>query len=252
MDNNTAKLILGVYRASGDDAQDPFFKDALQHAENDPFLRQWFSEQLRQDGELAGALRNVPVPNDGKAAVLAIMGTRPRPRRRWWPMALAACFAFFLVLANRFKSHSGPSIDLPENATLADLAANLAEHHASIGLMSPDRLRLEEWITAHGGPRPEHLPPGLATMAVIGCQTWETSRGKVSLLCFVNDRKQSVHLYVFDHVPEGSTLPPMSQPRFERTGQWSMALWQDGGHSYVLGVPDGGASPKTVESYFST
>ncbi|MDE3084030.1 MAG: hypothetical protein KGJ37_02275 [Verrucomicrobiota bacterium] len=252
MDNNTAKLILGVYRANGQDAQDPFFKDALRQADNDPSLRQWLSEQQRFDAEFAAALYGITVPAEGKATTLATMGVHPARRQRWWLLALAASVALLLALWGGTKTRPSPTLQLPSTANLAELAAILSEHHASIGLMSPDYVRLREWLTKKGGPLPNRLPPGLAKMAVLGCQTWETSRGKVSLICFVSDQKKTVHLYIFENPRDGLPLPPMTSPRFAQSGQWSLALWKDDGCSYVLGLPTADGGKKAIEALFHT
>ncbi|MBI4625528.1 MAG: hypothetical protein HY736_20190 [Verrucomicrobia bacterium] len=252
MDNNNAKLILSVYRANGMDAQDPLFREALKQAESDPALRAWLAEQQEFDVQVASAFASIKGPAEGRAMIQTTMRATRFNRRRWlWPLALAASVAVLLALRTGLQSRGG--LILPENASLAELATNLSDHHASIGLMSSGYSKLRAWISEKGGPLPDRLPPGLEKMAVLGCETWKTTRGKVSLVCFVGDDMKMVHLYVFDQSPaalDGVSLPELAKPRFERSGNWSLALWKDGSRACVLGVPvEPGKSPN-IESFF--
>ncbi len=254
MDNNKAKLILSVYRANGQDAQDPMFNEALKQAESDPELRAWLAEQRAFDAQVAGAFAAVAGPVEGKAMIETTMMAPRRRRSVWlWPLALAASVAIIFAFRGGLLNRSG--LTLPEDASLVELAINLSDHHASIGLMSKDYAKLRSWIAEKGGPLPERLPPGLEKMAVLGCETWKTSRGRVSLVCFVGDDMKMVHLYVFDQTPaalEGANLPELPKPRFERSGNWALAVWKDAGRAYVLGMPaEPGQSPD-IEKFFRT
>ncbi len=97
---------------------------------------------------------------------------------------------------------------------------------------------------------PDTLPPGLARMAMLGCQTWNTARGKVSLFCFVGDSRKVVHLYVFEYPQNDAALPPMDRPRYEQQGNWSLALWQEPGRAYVLGEMIDAKAPQEIERFF--
>lgn len=247
MNNDQAKLILGLYRPHGQDAYDPFFAEALKHAERDPSVATWFREQQRFDAQFASALAAVTAPADAKSMIQATMGASTGRRGWWWPAALAASVAVllsstFVVVKNRSRG-----LPLPEHATVAELAASLAEHHRSIGLMSQDYALVRQWLAQRGGPLPDDLPAGLANLIVLGCETWKTTRGKVSLVCFVGEGKQMVHLYIFENAAEHPDLPGIRHPRFEREGNWSLALWENRGHAYVLGVPADAGVP--IESY---
>jgi len=249
MNNDHAKIVLSVYRPHGQDADDPFFAEALKQAKNDPAMSAWFKEEQHFDAAFADSLRAVAAPRDAKTMIKATMGASTGRSRRWWPLALAAGLAVMLTATVFFKTRPS-GLPLPENATVAQLATNLAEHHASIGLMSGDFARVRQWISERGGPLPEDLPPGLAKMMVLGCETWKTTRGKVSLVCFVGENKEMVHLYVFENAAEFPGLPGYSNPRLEKEGKWSLALWQNQGRAYVLGSPTDAGLP--ISSFFRT
>lgn len=250
MDNTQAKLILGVYRPGGQDASDPFFAEALQRAATDPHLKDWLAEEQAFDTSLAAALLTVKGPASGRALIKASVGTPLRPRS-WWPMALAASLLVLLTAGYLLQRPTG--LVMPEDAALADIATNLAEHHASIGLMTGDYEKARAWLDERSSPLPDNLPAGLAKMAVLGCQTWKTTRGDVSLICYLGENMQMVHLYIFDQVPEGlegMTLPTMDQPKMKRSGDWSLALWKGKGKSYVLGAPLKGDHAPDMGSFF--
>lgn len=246
MTNDEAKIVLGVYRPHGQDADNPFFADALRQARTDPSLAAWLKDAQSFDEDFAARLRTVRGPADAKNMIKATMGASTGRRRRWWPLAIAASVVFLLTTSVLLRNRPS-GLHLPENATIAQLATNLAEHHASIGLMSADPARVRQWISERDGPLPDDLPPGLAKMAMLGCETWKTTRGKISLVCFVGEGKQLVHLYVFEKAADFPGLPDYAHPRVEREGSWSLALWQNDGHAYVLGSPnDSGISVESL------
>jgi hypothetical protein len=238
MTNDEAKLVLSVYRPNGEDASDSFFAEALQQARRDPSLAAWLQEQQQFDTAMAADLRSVTAPSDAKAMIKASMGASTGRRRRWWPALLVAASVAVLLTSFWGLNRQDAGLPLPEQASVAQLATYLAEHHASMGLMSHDFARVRQWIAERGGPLPEDLPPGLVRMNVLGCQTWDTSRGKVSLVCFVGAGRQVLHLYVFENAAAHPGLPGLASPRLQQEGQWSFALWQHEGRAYVLGSPD--------------
>jgi hypothetical protein len=248
MDNNKAKLRLAVYRRTGEDAQDPFFAEALQQAEKDPALREWLAEQQTFDAQFAAALGDIRGPKEGRALIEATIMRRPARWARWWPVALAASIAVLLALYISFGRT--PSLSLPQTASVAELAKHLSENNASIGLMSSDYAKLQTWLAERGGPLPDRLPPGLAQLGVFGCQTWETNRGKVSLVCFVRENRDMIHLYVFENLRDGPSLPDMSAPRYERAGEWSFALWKEGTRTHALGAPGNAQAEESLRALF--
>jgi hypothetical protein len=249
MNNDHAKIVLSVYRPHGQDANDPFFAEALQQAKLDPSLAAWLSDEQRFDADFATHLRSITAPADAKTMIKATMGASTGRRRRGWPLALAASLAVVLTTSILLKNRPS-GLPLPENATVAQLVTNLAEHHATIGLMSGDFARVRQWISDKGGPLPEDLPPGLAKLMILGCETWNTTRGKVSLVCFVGEGKRMVHLYIFEKAADFPGLPDFAHPRLQQEGNWSLALWQNNGRAYVLGSPLSSSLP--VTSFFQT
>ncbi|MFA6963087.1 MAG: hypothetical protein WC205_20215 [Opitutaceae bacterium] len=236
MDNNEAKLLLAAYRHNGADANDPDFAAALRQAELDPALARDFADQRAFDARMSQALHDIPVPVEGKDYVAMSMKlSASRHRYWWWSAGLAACLVLVFTVATMKR---GGVLDLPKDASLTALATHLSEHEASIGLMSADYGQLTAWLQQRGGPVPADLPAALLRLRAIGCQTWETSRGKVSLVCFMGGDQKTVHLYVFDDPKAFGDLPGLAHPKFDQSGKWSLAQWKDDQHAYVLGMPD--------------
>jgi hypothetical protein len=256
MDNNEAKLILSVYRPNGADARDPAFREALQQAERDPALKAWMAEQQAFDAEAAAAMADLPTSPEHRAAIAAtirVARLRPRPFFRWRTLAAAAGVALLLALWSPWSRRD--RLTLPDGRSIAEQAAFLSEHHASFGMVSTDLEKLQAWIAARGSPLPTHVPPGLAGLHLLGCESWATTRGRVSLICFVDNDQLAYHLFVFDRLPEppkDSNLPGIAAPRFERSGTWSFAVWQEEGRAHVLGTSRPGGETANLSRFFST
>jgi len=249
MDNHKAKLRLSLYRQTGADAQDPFFSEALQQAEKDPALRAWLADQQAFDRQFTAALAGVSAPQEGRALIEATMMRRPSRWSRWWrPLALAASFAVLITLSVSWWRDR--TLTLPPEASIAELARTLSENHISLGLMSSDYSTLRTWLTGKQGPLPQALPPGLAQYGLIGCQTWETTRGKVSLICFMDGNKGVYHLYVFEAPKDGPPGPGVSEPQLQREGDWSFALWQEGGRTHALGARGDARTEASLRALF--
>ena len=244
MNNDEAKMILGCYRSRGQDAKDPFFHEALRQAERDPSLGNWLRQEQAWDAGLAEQIAAIPTPPTGRTQALAAMAAS-RGAHYWWrPLALAASLALAALAGWQMWSHAG-EVHIPMT-TPADAALFLAENHSSIGQMGTDADRLRQWLQIHGGPVPGALPAGLAGLKILGCETWRTNVGRVSLLCFLSDARERVHLYVFDNPETWPGLPGINRPELGSAGNWKFAAWQADGRVYVLAT---GAPGKEIQSW---
>src|SRR6267142_3905569 len=105
MDNEQAKLILQAYRPGGEDADDPFFSEALEQARVDPEMAKWFAEQRAFDEAMRKALQKRIPPVGLRDSILLAkristlpfhQGGRPVWRRPG-VMALAASIVVLLA-----------------------------------------------------------------------------------------------------------------------------------------------------------
>ncbi len=70
MDKRRAKELLGLYRPGTQDALDPQVAEALQEAQRDPELTEWFNEQCGVCIALRSKLKQIEVPPDLKRKIL--------------------------------------------------------------------------------------------------------------------------------------------------------------------------------------
>lgn len=72
MTNDEAKLILGAYRPTGEDAGDAIFGEATRRAQSDPQLAAWFAQSQGLDAAMRGKLRELTPPPGLKESILAL------------------------------------------------------------------------------------------------------------------------------------------------------------------------------------
>src|SRR6266849_8628452 len=90
MNREEAKDILSAYRASGEDASDPQFQEALKLAIQDPEMARWFNQEQAWDLQISKKLRELPVsPHLRDQLLVSLKIIRP-PSWRRKPAALAA------------------------------------------------------------------------------------------------------------------------------------------------------------------
>lgn len=238
MDNEQAKLILSAYRPGGQDASEPFFAEALEQARLDPELGAWFTEQRRLDQLAHDALRAQTPPDGLRESLLLdrkIVGTTPFNRLRVRParlvaIAAAVIFLFGISLLLKPGFHQPSSMDRQQFAeAIYELKQ---EGKMSLGKMASNPEELKAWLAAKGSPHDFTIPGSLENMEGIGCQTFVLNGAKVSLLCFMLDKNQMVHLFVID---EGAiTDPPGANPIITKKGNAVAATWSSGGRTFLM------------------
>ena len=241
MDNDQAKLILQAYRPNGADAADPFFADALEQARVDPALARWLASQQAFDQKMMEALAAIAPPAQLKESIILTQRVMPFPKRveaagrNRAIFAIAASIALLLVIGailgiTRFRQlQSAPSL-----ASITTAVLDLKRHdQITLGDMNSDPARLRAWLAERGAPSDFTVPPGLAGVPAIGCQSYRIDGAKVSLVCFAYGPKQIVHLFIIrrDAV---SDSPASSKPEIHSNGDVAYAAWTQGDMSYIL------------------
>ena len=247
MNNEEAKLILHAYRADGQDASDPRFREALEQAQRDPELARWFANEQALDSRISAKLQNsTPAPADLKAQLLAQRKiVRPviwwqRPAMRY---AMAACVALFVTIAAWFGFLHEGAIEARGNTfgdyrdAMADFAGNKLKR---LEFRTRDVAEAKRWLAGKDSIAELTLPGGLEGRPSLGCRVLDWQGEKVSLVCFELANRKIVHLLVvdsavFENAPGGS-------PEFKQAGGVAMASWSRGGKTYVL------ASKRATES----
>ncbi len=247
MNNEEAKLILHAYRADGQDASDPRFREALEQAQRDPELARWFANEQALDSRIGAKLRkSTPAPADLKAQLLAQRKiVRPviwwqRPAVRY---AMAACFALFATLAVWFGFLHEGAIEARGNGfadyrdAMADFAGNKLKR---LEFKTRNVAEVKRWLAEKDSIAELTFPKGLEGKPSLGCRVLEWQGKKVSLVCFELANRKVVHLLTVDSsIFENA---PGEYPEFKQAGGVAMASWSRGGKTYVL------ASKRATES----
>ena len=241
MDNDQAKLILQAYRPNGADAADPFFAGALEQARLDPALARWLDSQQAFDRKMIEALASIAPPPQIKEAIILTQRVTPFPKAREAAgrnrviLAMAASVALLLAIGAllgiaRFRQmQSAPSL-----ASVTTAVLDLKRHdQITLGDMNSDPARLRAWLAERGAPSEFTVPPGLAGVPALGCQSYRIDGTKVSLICFAYGPKQVVHLFIIRREAV-SDSPESSKPEVHGDAEIAYAAWTQGGMSYIL------------------
>ncbi len=238
MTNQEAKFTLSAYRASGQDAGDPAFAEALRRTRDDPQLGAWFARAQAHDMAVGAKLREIAPPAELRAAILA--GARASTTQQsWWRqpvwLAAAAAVAVLLAVAGQisFKRSDGPSVQANQLAelALADLSVpGHRGHETATG-------EVKAWLDAPDGKMTKGPQLDFAQMRAQGCRSLQLGGQEVLEVCF--ERKGLVfHLYALPRaaMPE---LPARAAPAFVARATQAAAVWSDSKFHYVLATAAG-------------
>jgi hypothetical protein len=244
MDKQEAKRVLQALGPNDQDTPPPAFAEALAVVEKDPELKAWWKAQQSFDRKVAAKLKEIPVPDDLRATILAgrkIEQFRPQPHLSLW-LAAAAVVAI-LCVAGTFRQVSlyGPLAQ----TEYADAILPLLNHDApNLGMMSPDRDKIMGWLKDRNAPMGT-MPAKVAALPTVGCQKYEVHGHAVTLICFVMAGGSIAHLFIVDR--KALTDPPGNDaPEYNQVAEWSTAAWSDGGMSYVLATTAGADALKQL------
>jgi hypothetical protein len=248
MTNLEAKLILQAYRPSGEDAADPFFREALEQVERDSELKKWFASEMAWELIIRSRLETaVPIPRNLKANLLALQKLeRPVP---WWlnlvkfatatAVVTLAIFAGFMLV----RPH-GKSLDsFQQNMTLCSLQQ---EDHVTYE--PRDLSKIEEWLQGNGMATNFDLPPELQAVGAQGCRVIDWNKQKVTMICFVSEKMgEHLDLFVMEN-PNGAILREVETPRFAMKNGLVTACWSKHGKFYLLASKNREAIQDAIQS----
>lgn len=232
MNREEAQFILHAYRASGEDAHDPQFKEALALVRNDPELARWFAREQALDAAIAERIHCVPPPPD--LATQLLLGRkviRPRP---WWrkPAWIAAAASVVLLISAAsllLLRRNGETEFASFRGTMIEASLDMRKH---IDVMGLDADELKQWLIENRGHPGFVLPPVLAGKGIMGCKVLDWHGHRVTLLCLKFGGK---HVDVF--VVNESDLPGVSvgaAPDFSSERGMTTATWRREGKIYFL------------------
>jgi len=244
MDRQEAKVVLQALRPNDLNTSQPAVIEALVLVESDPELKAWWEAQQAFDHQVAAKLKEVSIPADLRATLLAgrkIEQLTPQPHLAFW-LAAAAVVAI-LCVAGTFRqiSVSGP---LAQTEYAADILPLLNNDSPPLAMASADHDKIAAWLKSQNAPMGT-LPTKMNTLPTVGCQKFALHGHAVSLICFVLAGGKLVHLFVVDQQAL-SDPPGNNAPEFNQVEGWSTAAWSDGRMSYLLATQAGSDTLKQL------
>jgi len=245
MDKNEAKLLLQACRPNGQDDALPVFAEALAMVERDPELKAWWKAQQAFDRAVSAKLKEVPLPSDLRATILAgrkIEQMTPRFHLPYW-LAAAAMVMLSIGLGFHFSNdlytlaHPAPYVPpVLASAYETGVFDYLDSDSISLAMTSPDHDQVAAWLKQRNSPTGA-IPTKMATLPSAGCQTFAVHGHTVSLICFSLADGGYAHLFIVEK--QALSDPPGTSPEFKQVGAWSMASWSDDAHTYMLATQAG-------------
>lgn len=232
MNADDAKRILRAHRPNQPDAATPSVAAALQWAQRDPALAEWWAREQAWDGVVAEKLAEIAPPPGLRAALLAGRPGRrdlsPEPAAGWRAMMFA--MAATIVVALSFGvARWQPAAT---GATLQEFAINTVANGFFLQQRSSDVSALKAWLEAKQGPVPRRLPTEFSHLRALGCRSLSFKGRDVSLVCFERGGKE-FHVFVARRA-EVRDERVDATPRFSNRGELVAATWAEADLQYVV------------------
>lgn len=238
MNRDEAIYLLRSYHLSGQDAEDPQFREALEMLQRDPELRQRFSRERAVDEKLSGAFRAFPVPPGLKGELLAARKVAPECTWRR-PTAWLAAAAAGLALLGAFSVFRSQVMDKHPFAEFHSYVVETAAKLDHLDIRTGDLARVREWLHEHRAPDDFVIPGQLNGKSSVGCRVFSWNGQKISLVCFEVADNKVAHMFVMDRSAL-TNWPEVGVPQIEvsRDGI-ATAAWSDSRRTYIVALEQG-------------
>jgi hypothetical protein len=234
MNNVEAKFILQGYRPNGADAADATFSAALEQAERDPQLRDWFAREQAFDRVVSAKLEVVQAPAGLREAILAGgRVTEPSERTRSFlrrPVWLAMAAGFAVLVATGVALWPTGAAAKPDLGEFALADALHSETHGGHGdLTGALQASLDRPTTRLG----DRLPVNFKALSAAGCRSLTFNGHEILEVCFKRDGAW-FHCYIARRADFPSVLAAVHPTVADREGGAAVAMWSDASLLYVV------------------
>jgi len=234
MTTEQAKQLLFLYRPSVD-AGNAEFAEAIALTQDERELRSWFEQHCAAQTALRDQFRDLPVPPDLAAEILARQ--RVVVPTFWRQPAWLAAAAAAIVLALGLVLYVWQRPHIPDRFT--DFRARMVRDATSryrMDVMTPDLAVLQQFLGTNGAPVDFVVPDELRDLTLTGggLQRWRGQ--KVSMACFDRGDKQMLFLFVVNRA--AVKAPPPPTPRVEKVNKLLTASWTRGEWAYLMAGPE--------------
>jgi hypothetical protein len=234
MSPQEARDTLLLYRPVTGDSEDPQMAEAMDLARRDGELGQWFEQHLAFQKAMRSRLRQIEVPAELKASLLAQKTPQPEVLtvQAWWrnPALLAAAAVVTLLVGLAGFWLKGGAPDRFANFQARMVGTALREYRMDI--VTSDMGRLRQFMADSGAPADYHVPPGLEKLQLTGGGLLRWRSNPVAMVCFNRGDDQMLFLFVMDR----SALkdPPSEKPKLAKLDDMTTVSWSRGGKTYLL------------------
>lgn len=245
MNRAEAKEILLLYRPGSPDAQDPLVIEAIEFAQQDPELAQWFEQHQAFQAALQSKFRQIEVPSRLKSALLA-RGKIVKPAAFWQQPAWLAAAAIFLVLLGLSYVLFRPQV--PDRfANYRETMVNAAVRTYGMDVETNDLNQLRQFAAQKGAPADYQLTQGLERLQVKGGGLLRWRGNPVSMVCFDRGGNRMLFLFVLKRSALKDPPPAAgSGPDVAQVDGLFTASWTRGADAYVLAGSD---EPQFADKY---
>lgn len=230
MTREEARQILLLYRPDVPDADDSDLAEALALAQDDPELKQWLDDHLRQQTSFRRSFRSLPVPDELAARILAARQPKHVHLWRWHaPWLLAAATLILLGwLAQLVIFSAAP--DRFENFQSRMVSTVLCEYRMDIVTNRDEAVR--GFMAKREAPASYEIPLPLRNLKLTGGGLLRWRDHPVSMICYDRGTNQMIFLFVVNR--QAPRDPPSPSPRVKAVNKLTTASWTQGDWVYFL------------------
>jgi hypothetical protein len=229
-----AQEILLSCRPGSEPTDDPQVSAALELAQTDPELREWYEQHRAWDAAVRKGLNSIAVPPDLRWEIL--MGPKVlKGPAHWWNrravvIAAAAVIAFLITLGVMFLNRTKPVPNTFAQYRLSMIGTVLREY--GMDLETNDMQAVRTFFGVRGAPAEYNVPAGLARLKLAGCGVLQWQGKPVSMVCFERTPVSLVWLFVVkaNCLREGPTNPK----EFQKVITCASVSWSEGDSVYLL------------------
>jgi hypothetical protein len=233
VNSSEARQILLCSRPGGPDGQDPELVQALELTRQDPELRAWYEQHCAFQASMRSKFRQIDVPADLKARILA--GRKVIRPRVWWRnpvwLAAAAVVVLFLGVGALLLQPRTPDRFADYEARM--IGAALRQYR--MDLVTNDMRQIRQFMAAGGAPSDYVVPKGLDRLQLTGGGLLRWRNNPVSMVCFDRGGNQMLFLFVMNR--SAVKDPPPATPRVGQVNKLQAAAWTAGDKTYLLAGP---------------
>jgi hypothetical protein len=229
MNSLSAKQILIACRPGTSDLESAEARAALEQAERDPELQQWWRQQHAFHRSMGDAFRQAPVPADLRDEILGRIRIVELP---WWrkPIAFGAAAAVIVLLINMAVFwKSAPADALP--TFRSRMVGNVLRQYA-MDIETNDMRAIRQFLGTAGAPSDYKLPLGLARRPPLGAGVLSWQDRRVSMVCLDSQSQGTLFLFVVD---DPALRAAGAQPQqYAAVHDLMTVSWTEGTNTYLL------------------